>query len=102
MKARDIAVATFLALAACNAVFPVVKDLSTIVLDDIEAGDGQAQIASDVCKALGGTSTTDAVCADVSTLIVNIITDLLAKGKLSAVGETRARVMLSSFKAPHP
>lgn len=77
---------------------PSFSTLSEIVLADIEAGDGPSQVASDVCKAFGGNSTTDAICADVTNVIENIITDLIVKGKLNGPGEARARAMLSALR----
>lgn len=88
------------AVLGCKSAFvPTVIDLSAIVLHDIEAGDPPAQIASDVCKSLGGTSLTDTVCADVTTVVADIVQNLISSGKLSAAGETHARIILDAM---HP
>lgn len=96
---HGMAIAIVVAAIGCKGpIGPQIVDVAGIVLADLEAGDGEAKIASDVCHALGGSSTTDAVCADVSTIVADIVANLIAKGKLSPAGETRARLILASMR----
>lgn len=95
-----ILTAAALGISGCKGpIGPQIVDVAGIVLADLEAGDSPSQISSDVCHALGGTATTDAVCADVTTIVADIITDLIAKGRLSPTGEARARLTLAAM---HP
>lgn len=95
-----ILAAAALGISGCKGpIGPQIVDVAGIVLADLEAGDSPSQIASDVCKAFGGNAATDAVCADVPTVIATIITDLIEKGKLSPTGEARARLTLAAM---HP
>jgi hypothetical protein len=70
---------------------PTVQTILQVVSADIQAGDGAAQIDSDVCKALGGSATTDAVCADATVLIQDAITLLIDSGTLSAAQKQTAQ-----------
>lgn len=79
---------------ACNgAVFPTLQKIEQIVQADLEANPPKtdAQIASDVCAALGGSSETDAVCADVEITIADVVSVLIDAGLLSTVGKARGR-----------
>ena len=62
--------------ACTKTTFPTITTIEQTVLSDIQAGKGPAQIDSDVCADLGGSSTTDVVCAGVTTLVLDAI-DLL-------------------------
>jgi len=88
------------ATSGCNGqpVVPTFLNLVSVVAADLEAGDGDAQISSDVCKALGGSALTDAVCGSVGMLIVDIVTYLIDSGTLSAPAQKRAQ----GFLASHP
>lgn len=72
-------------LPACKTpVFPVIDGIANVVAQDLAAGKSDAQIASDVCQFLGGTSQQDAVCANVETLIQDAVALLIDTGVLSA------------------
>jgi hypothetical protein len=78
--------------------FPMVDKIETTVQNDLEAGDTDQQIASDVCADLGGTATTDAVCANVTTLVVDAIAILTDSGVLSHKAKTNG----VAYLARHP
>jgi hypothetical protein len=61
---------------------PVLVNVVQVVETDLQAGDGLPQIDSDVCKALGGSATTDAICANVTVLVEDALQLLLDGGKL--------------------
>jgi hypothetical protein len=65
------------ACAQIQAAFPTLDALEKTVLADLMAGDSPAQIASDVCKDLGGNALTDAICADATIIAVDIINALV-------------------------
>jgi hypothetical protein len=72
-----------LMLPACKSTtLPSFLNLVSVVEADLVAGDGEAQISSDVCKALGGSALTDAVCANVGTIIYDIVVYLVDGGNL--------------------
>jgi hypothetical protein len=97
-----IATAFALSVSGCSAfdsAFPVVVNVVKIVADDIAAGDTEAQLASDVCKALGGTTPTDAVCADVAQVIADALGLMLKDAKTPAATRTRALVIQGHIAA---
>lgn len=57
-----------------------------------------AQIASDVCKAMGGSASTDAVCAGAETLVQDVILYLVDSGTISPPALARGR----EYLAAHP
>lgn len=74
-----------LLLAACtSATFPKVESIAETIIHDLQVGDTEAQLASDVCADLGGTALTDAVCGDVATVIAGLIPVLMADPKTPA------------------
>ena len=74
-----------LVAAACtSAQVAKVESVADTIIHDVQVGDTEAQIASDVCADLGGSSLTDVVCGDVATVIAGIIPVLLADPKVSA------------------
>lgn len=71
-----------LLVVACTAAqFAKVESVADTIVHDVQVGDTEAQIASDVCADLGGSALTDAVCGDVATVIAGIIPVLLADPK---------------------
>lgn len=64
--------------ALVKAAWPFVETIAQTILDDLKAADPASQIASDVCKDMGGSSATDAVCADVP-IVVADVAELLMK-----------------------
>lgn len=98
------AISTIMVLSgpvACKgAVVPTVLDVVNVVEKDLEAGDTPAQIDSDVCAALGGTATTDAVCADVTVLVQDAIALLVDGGVLK--NKPAALAAVASYTAAHP
>ena len=80
-------------------IVPAIQAVVQVVEKDLAANVGDAQMASDVCKALGGSATTDAVCADVPALIVDAIQLLLDGGKLPAPSVTTAKSYMLAHKA---
>ena len=86
------------ALVACNQpVLPTVDKILNVVSADLQAGDSDPQIASDVCKALGGSAPTDAVCADVTVLVEDAVTILIDSGAISGVALSNGR----AYQARH-
>ena len=81
-----------------QAAFPTLDKIEAVVAADFEAGDSDETIAADVCKTLGGTSSTDAVCADVTQLVVDAVTFLVDSGTLSA----KAKANAVAYKLRHP
>jgi len=69
-----------------------------VVEADVQAGDAPAQIDSDVCKALGGSATTDAICAGVTVLVQDALQLLLDGGKLTPAQVATA----NAYYAAHP
>jgi hypothetical protein len=97
-----IAIAFAASVSGCSAfeaAFPVVSDIVKIVADDLAAGDTEGQLASDVCKALGGNALTDQVCADVATVIADAIGLLMKDPKVSAEVKGRAAVVSAHIAA---
>jgi hypothetical protein len=86
-------------LAACKvieAVFPKLDTIEQVVAADLAAGYSAPQIDSDVCKALGGNALTDAICADVTQIVVDVIPFLLDSGAVSsAKGVAAGRAVLA-------
>ena len=84
---------------ACTpATVPTLVAVLQIVEADVQAGDAPPQIDSDVCKALGGSATTDAICAGVTVLVQDALQLLLDGGKL-----TPAQVQTANaYYAVHP
>ena len=86
-------------LVACNQpVLPTIDKVINVVTADLQAGDSDSQIASDVCKALGGSATTDAVCADVPVLVADAIAILIDTGTIAGPAMSNAR----AYQARHP
>ena len=85
---------------ACKggSILPVSENVVAVVLADLERGDSYAQIASDVCKALGGNAPTDAVCAGAETLVQDVIQYLIDTGTISPPAVARGR----EYLAAHP
>ena len=94
----------FVALAALTAcgqpLFPALQKIEQTVQADLEATPPKtdAQIASDVCADLGGSSSTDAACADVEIVIQDVIAVLVDTGVLSTAGKARG----AAFMTAHP
>lgn len=88
-------------------VLPIAAAITNVVANDLAQGKSDAQIASDVCQALGGTSTQDAVCASVETLIQDAITLLIDTGVIKTPQGPRQvppEVVASAraYRARHP
>ena len=98
MKARNLiaGAACLVALACGKPVFPLLTTLEATIAADLEAGDSDEQMASDVCKDLGGTALTDAVCADATGIVVDIVTSLLDAKVLGPKAHARAMGYLAS------
>jgi hypothetical protein len=87
-----------LAPACKGSVLPTAESVVGVIITDLQAGDTDAQIASDVCAALGGTTVTDTVCASVETVIQDVVVLLLDSSTLSPSGLARAQ----KYMADHP
>jgi hypothetical protein len=85
-------------LACSQPVLPLVTNVANVVLNDLKAGDSDVQIDSDVCKALGGSATTDAVCAGVTVVVNDAIAILIDTGILTGTALDRGK----SYLAAHP
>ena len=84
---------------ACKgSALPVIENVVSVVEADLAAGKSDAQMASDVCAALGGSVLTDAICASAETILQDVIVYLIDSGKLSAPAQQRA----ASYMAAHP
>jgi hypothetical protein len=87
-----------LVLVGCNQpVFPTLQTIEQTVAADLAAGKTDQQMASDVCADLGGTATTDAVCADAVTLVQDAVTILIDSGALAEPAMANAK----KYKAAH-
>jgi len=97
-----VALCAALGGSACKpSTLPTIVNVADIVLHDIQAGDAPAQIDSDVCQALGGSVTTDAVCASVTVLVQDAIALLLDGGSLTPAQVTTANAYMTVHpKAP--
>ncbi len=84
--------------AGTGTAVPPILNLVSIVEGDLRAGDGDAQISSDICKALGGNALTDAVCGNVGVIVVDIVTYLVDGGTLPPAAAKRGQDLL----AAHP
>lgn len=84
--------------ACTSASVPTFLNLVSVVEKDLQAGDGDPQILSDVCKALGGSAPTDAVCGDVAVVVADVITYLIDSGAISGTATKRGL----EFLAAHP
>jgi hypothetical protein len=83
-------------LPGCNpSTLPTIDTVLNVVAADIQAGDAPPQIDSDVCKALGGSTTTDAVCANVTLLVEDALQLLLDGGKITSA-------QAAPYLAAHP
>lgn len=97
-KSRALAVATkplaafvllasvMVSLVACDtlkAALPELTAIENVIVADLTANDNDGQIASDVCKALGGTAMTDAVCANVTNIVADVVQSQLESGALA-------------------
>jgi len=101
LKAAAVKPLAMLLLVGCGQpVFPTLQKIEQTVVDDLSASPpkSDAQIAADVCADLGGTSATDAVCADVETTVQDVIVVLLDTGALPAIGRARGQ----QYLAAHP
>lgn len=86
-------------LSGCNQpVLPVFEQVVAVVEQDIQNNVSDSQMASDVCKAMGGTATTDAVCAGVEVVIQDAVQLLIDSGVLSGNSLARAK----SYMGDHP
>lgn len=86
-------------IAACGQpLFPTLAKVEQVVARDLEAGAPDSQIASDVCQALGGNATTDAVCADVEIIIQDAVAILIDTKVLSPAAVAHAR----KYMGAHP
>jgi hypothetical protein len=82
-------------LTACKGpIYPELQAVEQVVADDLASGATDAQMASDVCKALGGSALTDAVCAGVETVIQDVLQVLLDTQSLSPAVAQRAHEYL--------
>lgn len=96
-----VTIAVALLNTACPAAKTVINDIDAVVQvvkNDLEAGVSDAQMAADVCHALGGSSTTDSVCAAVAFVIQDAVMILVDTGALSPAALERAK----SYQASHP
>jgi hypothetical protein len=84
-------------LACKGPVFPTLTAIEQTVVQDLQAGKSDAQIASDVCADLGGGAATDAACAGVETVVADIITVLIDTGVLSGKSAENGK----AYKARH-
>ncbi len=102
----SLAAGAGVAVAGCKSpVLPAVQNVVNVVLTDLQAGDSDAQIASDVCKALGGSAPTDAVCGGVEVVIQDAIALLIDSGTLSAADLSKAQAYQtrhSKLQTPAP
>ncbi len=88
-------------LAGCSAIqaaFPTLDKVEQVVAADLANGVSDAQMASDVCNALGGSSTTDAICASTERLIQDVIVALVDAGILKGKAAENGHAYL----ARHP
>jgi len=86
-----------LSTSACKgSVLPAFMNVVQVVETDISAGKTDAQIASDVCAALGGSATTDAVCAGVETIVQDAIVYLIDTGALTGPALQRGQQYLTA------
>ena len=88
-------------LVACNQpVLPTIDKVINVVTADLQATPpaSDSQIDSDVCKALGGSAATDAVCADVPVLVADAIAILIDTGTIAGPAMSNAR----AYQARHP
>lgn len=81
------------------AVYPKLDAVEAAIAKDYEAGDSDAQIASDACAALGGNATTDAICANVAQIVADASAFLVSMHVLSTVAESRASAAQPRFLA---
>ena len=97
--ASAILVVCAVMLSGCNQpVLPVFEQVVAVVEQDIQNNVSDSQMASDVCKAMGGTATTDAVCAGVEVVIQDAVQLLIDSGVLSGNSLARAK----SYMGDHP
>lgn len=90
-----VAALSLIAVVACGKpLFPTLDKIEQTVLTDLEAGDSDEQIASDVCHDLGGNVTTDAVCGGVAAIVVDVIQVLIDSNLLSSRAQLRAHAYL--------
>ena len=84
LASASLVIALAVATPACKGpILPAAANVIQVVLDDYKAGKSDSQIASDVCAALGGTSSTDAVCASTEVVLQDVVTYLIDAGLLS-------------------
>lgn len=102
MIRRTISVAVVaLTLVGCGQpLFPTLSAIEQTVASDLAAGKNDAQIASDVCADLGGSSSTDAVCANVEVLVQDAIALLIDAGVLKGVALQNAHAYQLRHPAP--
>jgi hypothetical protein len=94
MKIASAALCFALCTASCKGpVLPAAENIVSVVLADLQANKTDAQIASDVCSALGGTSATDAICASVETVVQDVATYLIDAGLVSGASLEHAKAI---------
>lgn len=71
------------------------------VLADLQAGDTDTQMASDVCQILGGSALTDAVCANVANILNDVVSALLDSGQATGAALANAQAFQARHKAAH-
>lgn len=76
--------------AQVKAAMPMFDALAAVIAQDFEEGKSDAQIASDACRALGGTAQTDAACASVEIVVQDVVTVLIDMRVLSPAARIRA------------
>ena len=92
-------VVALLVQPACKgSALPVAENIVAVVLADLQAGKSDAQIAADVCAALGGSSATDAVCSGAEQLVADVIVYLIDSGTISNPALANAQ----AYQARHP
>ena len=90
--AKAIPLACLAFLCACSpALFGELSNLEKDVAADLASNASEAQMASDVCRDLGGSSVTDAVCADVPAILNDTIALLVDGGWVKGPAAANAR-----------
>lgn len=84
--------------ACAQPVLPTIVKVEQVVEADLAAGVSDSQLASDVCKALGGSATTDAICANVPALISDAVALIIDSGVLGDPAVPNAQ----AYMARHP
>jgi hypothetical protein len=83
-------------LAGCKGpVFPVLESIEQTVATDLASGASDEQMASDVCKDLGGSALTDSVCAGAAAIVTDVVAALVESGSISGATLDHAHVYQS-------